>query len=256
MNYGFKAKGSSKWSLTSSETDYTIDDKSEYSGDVTYSHSLRECLDNFNKEMDSLNKGSIEMGGSSPNILSGTKTKILEETEFTTKSEDVLAAAHINEINNNMNGDQNVYENSDASAPSVLISQENDADNIEIHLNHFEEKVPDDVNGNHVEDEEKDNRNVRFRIDIEGRADDEEGTVELEKGHEEIIIYTETKDMDHEEEFSIDETKLAYIDQENGAQEQNDTENSEDYSEEPSPIPKLRTIKLDKDALLGDRIPK
>ncbi|XP_044765005.1 uncharacterized protein LOC123321458 isoform X2 [Coccinella septempunctata] len=247
VNYGFKTRGSSKWSLTSSETDYTIDDKSEYSGDVTYSHSLRECLDNFNKEMDSLNKGSIEMGGSSPNIRAGVKTKILEETEFTTKSADVLIRTNSGEINNNVTEELNGYKNdqveTDYSNPSVSVSQEDLTEN---HQDMRKSEHDDDIKGNHIDD------------NIENEEENVESE-ELEKGSEEVIVYNETKNIESDEkkEFSIDEVKLSYIDQENSASEQNGTENSEDDdSKEPSPIPKLRKIKLDKEVLLGDALPE
>ncbi|KAK9889411.1 hypothetical protein WA026_004684 [Henosepilachna vigintioctopunctata] len=102
---GHKIRGSSKWSLTSSETDYTIDDKSECSGDVTYyTQSLRECLDNFNREMDTLNKESIDIGGSSPNILECQRNEISENLENNKKSKldiDSTDEEEIREINNN-----------------------------------------------------------------------------------------------------------------------------------------------------------
>ncbi|XP_045481481.1 uncharacterized protein LOC123685706 isoform X1 [Harmonia axyridis] len=235
VNYGFKTRGSSKWSLTSSETDYTLDDKSECSVDVTYSHSLRECLDNFNKEMDSLNKGSIEMGGSSPNILAGANTTVLEETKYTTKSAD-LTRTHSREINNNISEYRNDTDTEETNAPSVILPT-NDEEN------QGQSSHEDYVNGNHSEnDEQTDSKTNHFNEKQEG--------IEREP---DVIIYKETEIIESDnkkEEFCINEAKLEFIDQENNSVEQNESENTD--SKLPSPIPKLRKIKLDKDVLLGE----
>ncbi|KAL3289775.1 hypothetical protein HHI36_023170 [Cryptolaemus montrouzieri] len=186
VNMGYKLRGSSKWSLTSSETDYTLDDKSECSADMTYSQSLRECLDNFNKEMDTLNKESLEIGGSSNEIIDDYKQ---EETECIQKSQSINSVdVEINrEINNNevLNTDETIPVNSSIKLQRKIILGEyyHDSD---------EESKSDEEEKNEV---------------IQQKIEDEKTSIE----ETEVEIVTEKQEENLEKTEITDATKEANL---------------------------------------------